>query len=203
MTRLTKQVKEQIVAAAVAKAVGERPVTLNDNRDAWLKKVADYSVQQFGTDTTKLLKLIDQITKITKSIPQELLNYSSVVGVNDDNHFRLNVGGMALDLTTSNKERYICACNNYRNRIAIPADHQLAKEWDVLHQEELRIKEIQDTVRVNVTAMVNSVTTIKKLIDVWPECVELIPEQVNKPVVNLPTIKVDQLNTMIGIPSQE
>ncbi|MGL5281149.1 MAG: Nmad5 family putative nucleotide modification protein [Plesiomonas shigelloides] len=203
MTRLTKQVKEQIVAAAVAKSVGERPVTLENTRYAWLKKVAEYSIEQSGISPAELFKTVDKIKKLTSSVPTQLKSYYSF-SLNTDRTLCLNIAGMSINVDVPDGEPQIVCAENYSNRrIAIPADHQLAKEWDVIHQEELRIKEIQDTVRVNVTAMVNSVTTIKKLIDVWPECVELIPEQVNKPVVNLPTIKVDQLNTMIGIPSQE
>jgi len=59
----------------------------------------------------------------------------------------------------------------------------------------------QNDLRTDINASLNSVTTVKKLLDVWPEAAELIPEKVSA-ATNLPAIPVISLNQAIGLPSK-
>lgn len=200
MTRLTKTLREQIVTAATAKAVGERPANLTATRDQWIKDACEYSLTRVGTSSAEVKKVAKKIRALYESVPQSIRG-GFADPVCCDSHPFFNVAGMAIDLRTSDKERLLCAANNSYNRIAIPADHELAKRFTEWQAEEARIKEIEETVRVNVLAMVNSVTTVEKLVKQWPEVVELLPANADRQVIALPTVQVDQLNTMIGLPS--
>ncbi|MGL5529487.1 MAG: Nmad5 family putative nucleotide modification protein [Plesiomonas shigelloides] len=202
MTRLTKAMREKIVAAATAKAVGERPASLTAVRDQWIKDACEYSLTSAGTSSEEVKKVSKKMCELYESIPKSI-RAGFTEPVSHDSYPFFNVAGMAIDLRTSDNEKLMCAANNTYNRIAIPADHELAKRFTEWQAEEARIKEIEDTVRVNVLAMVNSVTTVEKLVKQWPEVVELLPADVDRQVVALPTVKVDQLNAMIGIPSGE
>ncbi|ELV4980379.1 hypothetical protein SHB81_000001, partial [Escherichia coli] len=54
----------------------------------------------------------------------------------------------------------------------------------------------------NVWAALNSVTTVKRLIEVWPESKELLPKEADKASTALPALRVEDLNKMIGLPSE-
>lgn len=60
-------------------------------------------------------------------------------------------------------------------------------------------KDIESTV----WAALNSVTTTKRLIDVWPESKELIPDGVDTAKQTLPALKVEDLNRLIGLPTEQ
>jgi hypothetical protein len=60
-------------------------------------------------------------------------------------------------------------------------------------------KEIEATV----WAALNSVTTLKRLIEVWPESKELIPKDSDNAKAALPALRVEDLNRMIGLPTEE
>ncbi|MGL5328210.1 MAG: Nmad5 family putative nucleotide modification protein [Peptostreptococcaceae bacterium] len=202
MTRLTKALREKIVTAATAKAVGDRPSNLTTVRDQWIKDACEYSLTSAGTSSEEVKKVVKKMRALYESIPQGIRG-SFASPVSYDSYPYFNVAGMAIDLRTSDNEKLLCAANGSYSRIAIPADHELVKRFTEWQVEESRIKEIEDTVRVNVLAMVSSVTTVEKLVKQWPEVVELLPADSDRQVVALPTVKVDQLNAMIGIPSGE
>lgn len=200
MTRLTKTLREQIVTAATAKAVGERPANLTATRDQWIKDACEYSLTSVGTSSSEVKKVAKKMRDLYESVPQSIRN-RFVEPLVYDSRPCFNVSGMAIDLSTSDAEALRCARNSSYSRIAIPTDHELAKCFTEWQAEESRIKEIEETVRVNVSAMVNSVTTVEKLVKQWPEVVELLPANADRPIIALPTVQVDQLNTMIGLPS--
>lgn len=202
MTRLTKALREKIVTAATAKAVGDRPANLTTVRDQWIKDACEYSLTSAGTSSAEVKKVAKKMRDLYESVPQSIRNRFVEPLVYDSSPC-FNVSGMAIDLRTSDAEALLCASNWHSRRIAIPAVHELAKRFTDWQAEEARIKEIEDAVRVNVLAMVSSVTTVEKLVKQWPEVVELLPADADRQVVALPTVKVDQLNAMIGIPSGE
>lgn len=117
-----------------------------------------------------------------------------------------NFQGRAVDLPYNGGKgkhvhKHLCR-SSYRNRVAITADNPLNDEFDAIEAEQKVINDLRTSVKSEVTAMVNSVTTIKKLLEIWPEAKELLPpdEQVKSTAM---VASVDNLNTMIGLPSGE
>ena len=45
-------------------------------------------------------------------------------------------------------------------------------------------------------------STVKRLIEVWPESKELLPKEADKASTALPALRVEDLNKMIGLPSE-
>lgn len=201
MTRLTKTLREQIVTAATAKAVGDRPANLTATRDQWIKDACEYSLTSIGTSSAEIEGIAKKMRALYDKIPTPV-QWGFSHAVHRDSYPYFNVAGMAINLKLSDEGGMVYPRNGNNNRIAIPADHELAKRFAEWQAEEARIKEIEETVRVNVLAMVNSVTTVEKLVKQWPEVVELLPANADRQVIALPTVQVDQLNTMIGLPSQ-
>lgn len=127
-----------------------------------------------------------------------------------DNEIYCNFAGRAVDLSfhgrKSRRDADIVRKNFVTSspckRVVITANNHLNAEFDYIEQEQKTIDDLRNHVTAEVSAMVNSVTTIKKLIDIWPECKELLPpdEQVQSTAL---VANVDNLNTMIGLPSNE
>lgn len=85
------------------------------------------------------------------------------------------------------------------NRVVITSDNPLNAEFDAIELEQKTVSDLRTHITAEVTAMVNSVTTIKKLLSVWPESKDLLPpdEQVQSTAL---VADVNKLNTMIGLP---
>lgn len=60
-----------------------------------------------------------------------------------------------------------------------------------------KINEDKDNLRSSVRSIVQSVTTIKSLLEVWPEATKYIPERVTKEPKQLPALPIADLNEMI------
>lgn len=59
------------------------------------------------------------------------------------------------------------------------------------------------SIKANVKAVVYSVNTTKRLVEVWPEAAELIPSEIEVVRAALPAIDFNNLNASIGIPSDK
>lgn len=53
-----------------------------------------------------------------------------------------------------------------------------------------------------VMGALSSITTVKKLLEVWPEAAELLPADVGTAKSSLPMVQTDDLNRIIGLPSE-
>lgn len=88
---------------------------------------------------------------------------------------------------------------DYDNRVVITRDNPLFDEFEVIEIEQKTIHDLSKQVKMDVGAIVNSVTTIKKLVEVWSECVDLLPPE-EKQTGTAMVANVDNLNAMIGLP---
>ena len=82
----------------------------------------------------------------------------------------------------------------------LPADHALTIEFEALEALRKQLEDERGTLRQNVRAAVNAVTTVAKLLAVWPEAAELLPTSA-APKPQLPAVNVQVLNAAIGLPT--
>jgi hypothetical protein len=196
MTRLTNTIRHKIVANAVEKATtvqNEEIKVLENTFSAELIKFAT------GDKIEELVKLKKQFTKFISTIPEEFLVRKDYDHINTDSVVLLNIAGKTVNWEF--EDCVIFPKNNSCDRYVILADNPLSDMFDNIHNKKQKRKEIKETVRVNVWAVLNSVTTVKKLLEVWPESAELIPSEIEKPAINLPTVQIADLNNMIGVPT--
>ena len=73
---------------------------------------------------------------------------------------------------------------------------------DYIHTEEKLRKQLQE-VRDTVYASIEGITTLKKLLETWPEVKELLPDELTQPKVSLPAMQTKKLNTMVGLPTNK
>lgn len=200
MTRLNKTIRDQIVRNAVDKAVSQR----KDNLTTLRKEIANeaYSVATKDVDEPKLVKKAEAILKELSKV-MESGAYDGVADRMFSRHMRVNYNGQRLDLKFDSDRLAVSASSHWFNKgFAVPTNTRLAGMCDKYFKEEARINEISESVRANVRATVEGVTTVKKLLELWPEAAELLTEAESKGAA-LPVVQRDQLNTMIGLPSDE
>lgn len=199
MTRLTNEIRDKIIDNAIIKAVGDREsVQLKSLADKFSEKLIETAV---GDKAEELTKVDQNIKDLIASIPSDFRIYENDMHLNRDKYVRLNIAGQAVDWEFDKEE--IFPVTNWRERYVIPQGHELVSLMEDYRAEVKAIDDIKSNVRENVRALVYSVTTVKKLLEVWPESEELIPQNVAKPSIQLPSIKIEQLNALIGVPSEK
>jgi hypothetical protein len=127
-----------------------------------------------------LTKLKKQFAKFISVIPEDFLIRKDCDHINTDSIVQLNIAGKSVNWGF--EDEVIFPYNNGCNRYVILADNPLSDMFDNIHNKKEKRKEIRETVRVNVWA-------------------ELIPSEIEKPVINLPTVQITDLNNMIGVPT--
>ena len=91
----------------------------------------------------------------------------------------------------------------YDSKPTLTADNPLVQKFLDAEKALEDLKSSRQQIKDNVQAVVYSVSTIKRLIEVWPESAELIPTDVEVVRAGLPAINFENLNASIGIPTEK
>lgn len=207
MSRLNKAIREAIINNAI-EACG-----YNRRNEALIKRRANLAndVRLFAIGgAEKEKEVVDKFNKINKYLKsnQDKLIACDVSLAGKDDEVYANFSGMAVNLSFNGlAERggdlvyKNLVTSRYNNRVSITRDNPLYSEFEAVELEQKTIKDIKSQVIAEVTAMVNSVTTIKKLIEIWPESKELLPEEQASQSTAL-VADVNRLNAVIGLPKE-
>lgn len=193
MTRLTNNVRDQIVRNAIAKTtIGAETEALQQARYALAE---DFRIAALGglEEAQRLEQIASSIEEQLKRLPDKLVSYSEPLR-RSDMIYRANVGGLRINLSLDGER--LCP-----NGIVLEGDHPLAARFHELENQEAAIKDRCDALRLKIRAVLNSVTTVKKLLDVWPEAKELLPTQLEEARIQLPAVQTASLNAELGLPS--
>ena len=118
-------------------------------------------------------------------------------------YFYVNIAGMKATLhLESSKRIFKDHHHSWCTAKAYPSDHPLAIKWLELENEEKAFnKEVSDR-ECEVRAILNSVTTVKKLKTIWPECAPFCPAETDggRPGARLPAVIPTTLNKNLGLP---
>lgn len=208
MARLTKSIKEKVLHNALNKAgVFERQLEVLKSRAALAEAVRVFAIG--GADAEKAaIKAEKKIKALIGDIPK-CINTAGYFRLDENSIISCAFGGMSTQLgyngevgrcgTTLRKAPSPCP---YHHQIKFGVDHEFTSEFQRIETEQKTVKDIKEGITVNVNAMLNSVTTDKKLFEIWPESIELMPKEEAKQSVSLPTTDVKSLNDLIGIPSK-
>jgi hypothetical protein len=77
------------------------------------------------------------------------------------------------------------------------------KKYSAIEKEESRLHEKLSSIIQAVKPVVFSVTTEKRLIEVWPESAELIPKSEEDTTKNLPALPIKEINLLVGLPTDK
>lgn len=193
MTRLTKNIREQILANAQTKSGNRdrRQLTAN-KRKQWDE---DVRIESLGVHAELLESLDAKVEKIRQQVPVEFRGDDSPIQRRGS--ISVNCAGLAL---------HVCGWEGYKvapHRFTITADNPLAQRFHDICSEEKANTESWEKVKASVNAATGAVTTVKALLKAWPEAKELLPTHVEESKSQLPAIQVADLNALVGLPSAE
>lgn len=201
--KLTNAIRDMIVHNAVAKS------GLNDVRDTIVKQRAEWAekvrLEAIGgvEEERKLVDINKKHEALVNSVP-EGLRMSGRNPARTTNEIWVNVAGITFSAYFHGGLGYSGYEQVYRispSSHTLLADNPLVAEFHEIHNKQSEYDDKLSTLMNSVRAAVQKVTTVKKLLEVWPEAKELIPEEVEKQVKQLPAIKTEDLNKMIGLSS--
>ena len=207
MSRLNKAIREAIIDNAINASGATARHDANVIRRA---KLAD-DVRLFSIGGVEVEKKLDaEFAKVKKQLDKldnNHFQYADYVSPRCDYDIDVNFSGRAIRLFFNGQETasidFKFVRKNYVGHqiITITSDNPLNDEFDAVNKEQRIIDDLRVQVKSEVTAMVNSVTTVKKLLELWPESKDLLPkdEKVQSTAI---VADVQKLNTMIGLPKE-
>lgn len=206
-TRLTNASRELILNAAMQKT--GFPKRVNEAKTA----IADLKfemIMSFYGGGKAYSRLEDRIH--TVNVKVEELNKDDVAYTSNNNGYhyystQLNIAGQSHkypkrhELSEKYQNRMMLSRPN--ERITITADNPLVQKFYDAEATLASLESMLQSIRKDVEAVLASVNTTKRLVEVWPEAAELIPADVEVVRASVPAINFTSLNAAIGIPSKK
>ena len=198
--RLTKDIKAAILNAALKKAgILDKEVAIRNRYAEWAECVR----VKFVTD--EQLKLIEQAILAASLVRGELTDYSFHPRKSNAIE-NANVGGQRRTV-------YFCGAiaredrkpadrkiTPYGGHINLAPDDPMTEQLYAIDHDAAALKSEREHLKLSILAVLDSVTTDKRLIQVWPEAVAFIPVAERAATSNLPALPIADLNKMIGLP---
>ncbi len=211
MTRLNARIRNSMInKALVVAGIGKEFAELKVRRAALSEAIRVDSLG--GVDNiSKIEKHFEKIIKLKQSdLIKNVSRYSSFHSNGDYELCGINLGGMRVSLQYSGEEfnhdcekRKINKFVPYDNSVIYPADNEFTKEFLSIESDCKSVHGKREGLQVQIKATLDQFTTIKKLLEVWPEAKDLIPDDVDEVKPNLPVVQVKDLNCLIGLPTDK
>ncbi|WDR22459.1 hypothetical protein PJM42_0053 [Salmonella phage vB_SenP_UTK0001] len=205
--RLTNAARDEIVKAAVNKSgfpkrIEEARIALEDIKmECWIAAFGGLKAYRRLCDRFETIE--EKISELRKSG----VNVPSLGSGHTWSNSKLNLAGMQVpspDMNwVSDKFKELRVIYMYDNKPTLTADNPLVQKLLDAEKALEDLKSSRQQIKDNVQAVVYSVSTTKRLIEVWPESAELIPREVEVVRAGLPAINFESLNASIGIPSEK
>ncbi|WP_224267647.1 Nmad5 family putative nucleotide modification protein [Klebsiella michiganensis] len=202
--RLTNAIREQIAKNALTKSgivAALEALQVNRHRAA-----RDARVFAFG-GTEKTAKVDKAYEKLGRLLSELRASGTSIyLSSGLSSSIYIAISGRQLGWCPYGKDSKggdILLATPNRDLCLFGAEHEITKRFDEIMNEEQKLNARAKEIEATVWAALNSVTTLKRLVEVWPECKELIPENSDNARASLPALKVEDLNRMIGLPTEE
>lgn len=207
--RLTNDARNKIVAAAMKKS--GFPKRLEEARANVEKIKMECLIAAFG-GLKAYRRLVDRFNTIKdkcKSLKAEGILISSVTNYSTWNANKMNLGGMNISYpkhSVLGQKEFVGLHFIYLDDGAKPtltADNPLVQKFLDAEKALQDLESSSRSIEENVKAVVYSVNSTKRLVEVWPEASELIPSEIEVVRAALPAIDFNNLNASIGIPSNK
>jgi len=207
--RLTNEARDKIIAAALEKS--GFPKRLEEARTNVEKIKMECLISAFG-GMKPYRRLVDRFKTIKekcKSLETEGILVSSVTNYSTWNANKMNLGGMnitypshaVLDEPEFKGLGFIRLANGAKPTLT--ADNPLVQKFLDAEKIAEDLDSSMKGIKENVKAVVYSVNSTKRLVEVWPEAAELIPSDIEVVRAALPAINFTSLNASLGIPSDK
>ncbi len=214
--RISPNIRDSIISNAVDKAginkklnaILERKVDLAEK----LRIVAMGGDEKFST----ILRQIEETLALFKhlnSVTNGIVNYTDPF--RRGSYIVVAFGGMKDNINFSGHNgEHISYCRidakfkqevyKYRPyELLLPGDHPLTIQWTHINNDYYDLMEEKGRIIQGVRVALSSINTTKQLAERWPEALELLPADISPVGRNLPAIRTEELNALIGLPSAE
>lgn len=212
MTRLTKTLREKMVNKAIETAgINAGFLKLNTRRANLAELIRVDSLG--GQENIK--NIICEADKVIAMFKDDTFKKVQGFGIDkmseDYELYNINLGGMRVTLQYDGQydraarvgvNRVFKSPVPYDNNVNYPADHDFTKKFLSIEKDRRALVSRRDGLRVQVSATLRQFTTIKKLLEQWPESKDLLPSDLNESKPQLPVVQVKDLNCLIGLPSE-
>lgn len=204
MTRLNNRIKEEIVEKALIKAgIPDKKKLIQEKRGNWAESVRLAAIG--GTEVEKKINSINKRFKKTMSeFSEDLIISDSLFRTDYDIYvnvagcqFYAQFSGEASDWPRKNRIFKVAP-----TKFTLEADDPLAVEFHNIEAEENTLNEEESNIRANVVGALSKVGSVKKLLEMWPEAKELLPSDLSPVKAQLPAVRTEDLNAMIGLPTE-
>lgn len=207
--RLTNDARDKIIAAAMEKS--GFPKRLEEARANVEKIKMECLIAAFGglKPYRRLVDRFNTIEEKIKALKDEGILVRSSRDYSTWNADKMNLAGMTvsypkhsvLSMPEFEGLRFIRKSNN--DKPTLLADNPLVQKFLDAEKVVEELDSSAKSIKANVKAVVYSVNTTKRLVEVWPEAAELIPSEIEVVRAALPAIDFNSLNASIGIPSDK
>lgn len=203
-TRLTNAFRERIAKNALIKSgVIAELEALQVKRQEIARDARVFALG--GKEKAENLdRLYEKFEQIEKELTDSGVSIYSPGG--KDQSIFISIGGRRLGWCSygeDNEGKTFELLTPERDRCLFAAEHEITTRFDEVFAAEAKLEARKKDIETTVWAALNSVTTIKRLIEVWPESKELIPDGVDTAKQTLPALKVEDLNRLIGLPTEQ
>ena len=193
MTRLNTHIRDTIISNALEKSGNKaRRDATAKRRQIWADAVR---VSALGPDAAKIELIVAKADKLAAELPEGYRSGYSIASTRGN--LTLNCAGLTVRVNEWDGMKLSPSTHT------LLADDPLVQEFHDICSEEKANAESWEAVKTSVKAAVHSVTTVAKLLKIWPEAKELLPTYVEESKDQLPAIQVADLNKLVGLPSGE
>jgi len=192
MTRLTASLKKQIVKNAVEQSTAHND--LIELRKAGTELAHSIRIFEIG-GLDEHARILEAAEAFETAVPARYRERRVVeacqrlcVTFNNDNWLTFNF-----------TEKQLMS----QHPIRLEDDHPHVQEVRDYAKDLLRLVTKKDDIERQVEASLTGITTVAKLLKVWPEAKVLLPDDIDAPSSSLPAVQVDTLNQLIGLPKND
>lgn len=209
MTRLSVRLRSVMANKALVIAGTDKELASLITRRGVLAKSIRIECLGGEDSILKIEKHFEKIIKLKQSdLIKNVSKYSSFHANGDYELNNINLGGMRVNLQYNGQENAYTENAKRENYNIVPigstvtytADHEFTKEFLSIEGDFKAVMEKRDGLYLQVKATLDQFTTVKKLLEAWPEAKDLIPEDVDEVKPRLPVVMVQDLNCLIGLP---
>lgn len=192
MTRLTTHIRDSVVANVMTKAgLYARGAAVKESRQKWAEEIRLLSL---GKHSAEIERVYREAEQLTAKLPEELRGSGDIV--RKVGRLRLNLAGRTV--LVSEWEGVLPALP-----LTLTAESPMVARFDAIVSEEGAIESEGEALRTQVRAVLGSVTTVAKLLSIWPEARELLPTTLAETKPQLPAVQLADLNRMCGLPTED
>ena len=176
--RLNQQIRNTILQRMLKHAFSERLETLDKEEEALGDDIYDDIYPK-------------EIRKKMAALPADYLPIAK--------YHHVAFGGQVTQIKWAELRRISSDLYGYHTAKAYDAADPFSKRFFELEKHRAKLKEERERAAKAAAAALNSCTTIKKLLEVWPEAAPFVEDFTAPPAVLALTLSIKDLNAQLGL----